>query len=476
MPAIDEEALQEETFFNLSSSVTHVMDAITAYRISYSRFRQGYHRGAKGEISAVTHLMTSAHARFMPVGQRANLIHMEAEAAAHEEKVAPLTRLHVHFGCGRLGMGLLSPAMAASGRPIVLVDGPFGDYETLVKEGHEYVNFYVNGKSSLEGVKLVTSVEQLPEDLHAPGTKVFVCSIDPVLQGKVLAMADTITTSLGPVMHRVILPHFPDEVSEETMKYIYGCENDHGMVEELGEKLEKKAKVVTCMVDRICTGREVEGANIKVFAEPHVGEVVILQPPPTAPLPAFAGSNVKVPMTYGEANYFCRRKITMVNGMHTTLAFMTLCREEEGDHPGDHPLLTHKDAPADLQAQIWNWAVARLLLILWEHDIEVIRHAHGVTTDDEVCGILLDYASKSLKRFDTVKDTTGRVLAGGVANRWNTRLKVAHNYLESQPRPGKVEARLVRLAGLSYPDLVESVRSLVDDSKRFVGTTPKTQH
>lgn len=55
-------------------------------------------------------------------------------------------------------------------------------------------------------------------------------------------------------------------------------------------------------------------------------QVVILQPPPMAPLPAFAGDNVKVPMTYGEANYFCRRKITMVNGMHTTLAFLTLCR------------------------------------------------------------------------------------------------------------------------------------------------------
>lgn len=44
-----------------------VMDAISAYRISYSRFRQGYHRGAKGEVSAVTQLMSAAHARFMPV-------------------------------------------------------------------------------------------------------------------------------------------------------------------------------------------------------------------------------------------------------------------------------------------------------------------------------------------------------------------------------------------------------------------------
>lgn len=37
-----------------------------------------------------------------------------------------------------------------------------------------------------------------------------------------------------------------------------------------------------------------------------------------------------------------------------------------------------------MQDSIWHWAVARLLLILWEHDHEIIRHAHGLTTDDEV--------------------------------------------------------------------------------------------
>ncbi|CAN0038836.1 unnamed protein product, partial [Discosporangium mesarthrocarpum] len=150
-------------------------------------------------------------------------------------------------------------------------------------------------------------------------------------------------------------------------------------------------------------------------------------------------------------------------------------REEKGDTPGDHPLLTNAEAPPELQTKIWNWAVARLLLVLWEHDQEVIRHAHGLSTDDEVCEMLLDYAKKSLQRFDTVRDTTGRVLGGGVANRWNTRLKVAHNYLQSQPRPGQMEGRLIKMAGLKYSDIVESVEELVLDSKRFVGTAPSNQ-
>lgn len=33
-------------------------------------------------------------------------------------------------------------------RPVILIDGPFGDYERLVKEGHKTVNFYVNDEVS----------------------------------------------------------------------------------------------------------------------------------------------------------------------------------------------------------------------------------------------------------------------------------------------------------------------------------------
>ncbi|CAM9613298.1 unnamed protein product [Ascophyllum nodosum] len=475
IPAVDEELLESETFTSLAKSMTKVMDAISAYRISYSRFRQGYHQGAKGEISAVTHLMSAKHARFMPVAQRSNLMRTALEALAKGDQQAPLTRLHVHFGCGRLGMGLLSPAMNKAERPVILVDGPFGDYEKLAKEGHKTVNFYVNDEPTLTNVTLVTKMEDLPKDLYAPGLKVFVCSVDKDLQRKVVDACDTLSTSLGPVMHKVIMPHFDVDKPVGERTHIYGCENDHGMVEELGEKLEGKAVVVTCMVDRICTGREVIGNDIKINAEPHVGEVVILQPPQMAPLPAFVGDNVKVPMTYGEANYFCRRKITMVNGMHTTLAFMTLCREETGGHPGDHKLITNAVAPPDMQAAIWHWAVARLLLVLWEHDHEIIRHAHGLTTDDEVCETLIAYARSSLNRFDTVDDTTGRVLAGGVANRWNTRLKVALNYLDSQPRPGQMETRLLKMAGVKYSQVVGSVKTLVEDSERFVGKAPASQ-
>ncbi len=42
-------------------------------------------------------------------------------------------------------------------------------------------------------------------------------------------------------------------------------------------------------------------------------------------------------------------------------------------------------------------AVARLLIILWEHELPVLKHAHGVADEGELCDVLLHYAKETLK-------------------------------------------------------------------------------
>jgi hypothetical protein len=224
---------------------------------------------------------------------------------------------------------------------------------------------------------------------------------------------------------------------------------------------------------KMCLHREVKGADIFTTAEPDRGEVVILNAPDSAPLPAFRGENIMCPASEAEASYFCRRKITVVNGSHTTLAFLTLCRNETGNVAKDHPLMTYETASPSDQQVIWQWAVGRLLLILYEHDLEVIKSAHGVETDQEVCDILIAYARKTLQRFNTIKDTTSRVLAGGVANRWNTRLNTLLTYLNSHAKlSGGIAGMLLRRAGVKEELLRQSVSGLVSESERFVGQVP----
>jgi hypothetical protein len=40
-------------------------------------------------------------------------------------------------------------------------------------------------------------------------------------------------------------------------------------------------------------------------------------------------------VTTNQANYFCRRKFLLVNGTHTTLAFMTLCLRQPRQTPNE---------------------------------------------------------------------------------------------------------------------------------------------
>lgn len=42
-------------------------------------------------------------------------------------------------------------------------------------------------------------------------------------------------------------------------------------------------------------------------------------------------------------------------------------------------------------------AVARLLIILWEHELPVLKHAHGVSAEEDLCDELLQYTRDTLQ-------------------------------------------------------------------------------
>lgn len=64
-------------------------------------------------------------------------------------------------------------------------------------------------------------------------------------------------------------------------------------MERVGELISEKVKTVPCMVDRICTGRQIEEFNINVEAEPTFeGSLVVLDPPSDRSLVPFAGQHV----------------------------------------------------------------------------------------------------------------------------------------------------------------------------------------
>ena len=82
--------------------------------------------------------------------------------------------------------------------------------------------------------------------------------------------------------------------------------------------------VVDCMADKVCMGRTIQPTSVEIEAESWRGSIVVLEPGLDRRVP-FCPSIATLPQTQREADYLSKRKFTLVNGMHTVLAFLTLC-------------------------------------------------------------------------------------------------------------------------------------------------------
>ncbi|CAM9653891.1 unnamed protein product [Ascophyllum nodosum] len=482
VPGVDEDAeLLGLSFVDEHDS--ELFDSMSRFRMDYRQHRMGAARGAKGEITALATSSTSAmgskrSSMMLPVGQLAALA-----AFRRVDKEAPAARFttfHTHIGAGKLGLGLVIPAIHASGTPYAILQRPSSSWSAVTDKEGRKLGLRVNREIVIESMDILKNgmggLGALPGGRLSKNSRVFVCTDEEESLAALIEHATTLSISLGPSMLGVVLPLLAGlkPRPEGLRPALYACENDHASVETLKEALQGRVDVVSCMVDRICTERKITEDWIEMGTEPSSGEIVVITPPPQAPLPPFEGNHVQIPRIPAEAEYFCRRKILMVNGMHTTLAFITLCKLEKGGLQGDawkdHTLITPATATEDENAMVWRWAVARLMYVMWEHEPDMIKAAHGIDGDDEICRILLDYAKVTLGRFSGVEDKVGRVLGGGVANRFEGRLNMIKSFLENEPpMRGGLRARLLLLAGVREFDMRQAVRTLVDQSARFVG-------
>uniref|UniRef100_A0A7S3Z3N1 Mannitol dehydrogenase C-terminal domain-containing protein n=2 Tax=Lotharella globosa TaxID=91324 RepID=A0A7S3Z3N1_9EUKA len=327
---------------------------------------------------------------------------------------------------------------------------------------------------------------------------------------------------------------------------LYACENDHEAMEKLSTEVEGRVKVAPCMVDRIATERTIDAKNavIDIQTEPWGGQIVVLpdigheeeedeegkkvddftgddditgsEIDPSgvdatsmddtdedegadedddggdgeeAELP-FAGPTVITTSTDSQARYFARRKLLLVNGTHTTLAFLTLWSEFKKVNedmgklglPGKYKLLDYKTADAETRQMIWAWLVARCCMIHKGFSISILLGAHKVESEAEAMASLIEYAWTTLQRFSDVPDTTERVLSGGVVKRFEGRLRNVLEYLKKQQAAkNDLPASVLKAAeGKDRPKLtpeiiLKSVKTLVEATAPMAAEKKKRQ-
>lgn len=480
--------------FGRGDSVLDIHAAINEFRISYRRYRKGESEGAKGEITDLSYKMTARDARSLPVSQLAESLRAQ-QAPKRPEAEHPTEPYHVHVGAGRLFIGLVLPALQAAGNNYAILQraseswAPLGEVDSIaVTVNGDYVvpkmalvteNKDGDGGSMDSGLGNSVSLSSALE-LDIP---IMACvDMNSQVAAELVKRATSFSTSLGPGLSDTMVPLLTkflpkNENGSRYVPVLYAFENDHASVDKLAEELEERVHVVGCMVDRICVKRSITHALVSVEAEPYKGEIVVLVPPEDSMPPPLKGSHVQIPRLQAQAEYFTQRKLVTVNGMHTTLAFLTLVKMVpegglQGDGWKDFSLLTHAAGTKEEKSRMWLWVVARLLFLTWQHEPRIIKEAHKVTSDKEVCDLLLTYGKSTLQRFDTVQDKAGRVLGGGVANRWNGRLKAIQDWLTSEPSMTKgLKKMILTQAGVKESDVRNEIKALVNESQRFVGVS-----
>eukprot|EP00931_Biecheleriopsis_adriatica_P064844 TRINITY_DN3952_c0_g1_i1.p1 TRINITY_DN3952_c0_g1~~TRINITY_DN3952_c0_g1_i1.p1 ORF type:complete len:954 (+),score=166.17 TRINITY_DN3952_c0_g1_i1:63-2924(+) len=536
---------------------------------------------------AACSLVKSRHTRRRS-GRMQELPQLEAQLAKFQEELMNAWEgFHVHIGGGKIGLGLILPAIVRRGRNFVLLQRPTEKWKNV--KDQDSVTVSVNG-NVITKLRVVSTLEQLDQaSAHALGESqssrsfagevidldsgfysegILVVSEDPEMISALVARAASFSIAVGTKHMQAAVKPLVRALKKKTRQTfmpfttpeavasldtadsqgnlveaiqlaasaasgaakaagaavttaaavaraaglkpprpemlppppLYCCENDHGAVLELEESVAGILSVVPVLVDRVCTSVEFKPDDgiVEVATESYGGDIVfppVSQASISLPLP-FAGANVHEPTTELGARFLHEKKILTVNGTHTTLAFLTLLQAEpetQGPPMSSHELLTY-DVDKAIDAgdvdgvgrDLWVWAIARQVQLLSEYHEEIARHtmkksstfgktkwSHISAESGERQALikgLLNNARVALKRLSHGGDETGRVLGGGVNNRFHTRLANVREFLRATDlkEMPEVAQELLETAGVSEAELRSRVEQVVRSSKRFI--------
>mmetsp|Transcript_66808 Transcript_66808/g.150906 ORF Transcript_66808/g.150906 Transcript_66808/m.150906 type:complete len:807 (-) Transcript_66808:273-2693(-) len=399
---------------------------------------------------------------------------VQAQGDDAEEEID--SRYHVHFGAGRLGMGLVVPAIAASGIPFAVVQRPKRRWQEVFASGDKStIDFKVDGKPVVTQVEIINAASVGSEDGGDAGgglpefmpPQALVFGSGPGDLGALVDRATSLSCSLGSAMVPVMSPLLESlpKCPPEDQPLLFCCENDHAAVMKLKKKFADKCRVVDCMVDRVCMGRTIRPNSVDIEAEPWRGSIVPLDAGLEKRVP-FALSVATLPRSTREAEYLSERKFSLVNGMHTVMAFMTLIKSFEGVDQ-EYVLAKYPRLPREEQLVVEAWRAARAAQLMDEFGMEDLMAWHGCSEARQVWDILLDFGDEVLvDRFAKVDDLVSRVLGGGVANRWLTRLQPIQKWLADCLARKEERERKARLLGADS-QTVREVQQEAKDAELF---------
>ena len=114
---------------------------------------------------------------------------------------------HLHIGAGKLGLGLLVPAICRSGTPLAILQRPSEAFHVMQDSSH--VNIEVNGELICENMQVVRSLSDISDTDSSASDSMLVLSDDQLLLNILVNSATSFSMSLGEYIQAFVFPsHF----------------------------------------------------------------------------------------------------------------------------------------------------------------------------------------------------------------------------------------------------------------------------
>jgi hypothetical protein len=338
--------------------------------------------------------------------------------------------LHVHFGAGRIGLGLVAPIFSKLTN-LCIIQRPSSKWQDIVdrpRDSDECNDIILNvpGSTPLKFVVVVDSLDAAAKraaiDKWKNGAHLLVLSGEKNLLTDILSAASSFSTAL-----RDGLPHAAEllkTITPSGSKEIYCFENELSSVRDFEAALTVSSKayvVLPVVADRIARDVTVIPEAITVDSEVF-GEIYLLGKNARVRRLFDRADRVTVARDAKELEFYRCKKYYLMNTIHAVMAFHAyadLIHRKVPLDKWDQNLLL---VPTDFAKVISQILICRLI-----HDHKVtMRKLYRVRQEKKLFYCLSAEAINYAARIDSSGDTLGRIVslkAKSLREKFNMRCK-----------------------------------------------------
>ena len=323
--------------------------------------------------------------------------------------------IHVHFGAGKLGLGLVVPILNGQTRLILIQrNSPkwsalntLEDIELIVKNNPPIRFDIVHEDNENAAIDYFL-------DKWKSNNNLLIISNNDLTYITALKHCESISTALGNNLSDII-PILRSYSFKKDIN-LYPFENDRKNVQKLQDGLESKfINIIPVIADRICSERVIDKSShiLNVEAEEFY-EVVLLNKNKDVERLFGRIPNIRLTNSEDEQDFFYKRKFYIVNGIHMIMAIFSygylLKKAILFEDWPEYALSVLVDAFDQKRSKILSFISLQSLRLICETPEATLREIFPDSNINQIFNELCRYGASVLARVERIPDKVSRVL------------------------------------------------------------------